>query len=100
MRSRPRLSAPSERARKPLDVRAHRPWPLPPRPWVMAQRWRDLLFAHWPSILSVCARYIPEGLTLDCRDGTGVGLDHALRAWRACVFGAFRPYPGSPPSPS
>ena len=26
----------------------HRPWPLPTGPWVMAQSWHDLLFAHWP----------------------------------------------------
>ncbi len=26
----------------------HRPWPMPERRWTMAQRWHDLLFAHWP----------------------------------------------------
>src|SRR6266511_1298826 len=26
---------------------AHRPWPLPDGPWVQAQTWEDLLFAHW-----------------------------------------------------
>ena len=30
------------------DLLKHRPWPLPAGPWVMAQRWHDLLFAHWP----------------------------------------------------
>ena len=25
-----------------------RPWPLPQRPWVMAMRWHDLMFMHWP----------------------------------------------------
>lgn len=30
-----------------LLATAHRPYPLPRRPWVMTQRWHDLLFAHW-----------------------------------------------------
>lgn len=55
--------------RKPLDFRAHRPWPLPLRPWVMAQRWRDLLFAHWPVDPECLRPLIPEGLTLDCHTG-------------------------------
>lgn len=31
-----------------LKQTAHRPYPLPPGPWIMSQTWRDLLFAHWP----------------------------------------------------
>src|SRR5438445_687452 len=31
-----------------LQSISHRPWPLPSGPWVMAQRWHHLLFAHWP----------------------------------------------------
>jgi uncharacterized protein len=30
------------------DQIAHRPWPLPRRPWVLFMRWHDLLFLHWP----------------------------------------------------
>ncbi|MDQ3936171.1 MAG: DUF2071 domain-containing protein [Actinomycetota bacterium] len=30
-----------------MAVTGHRPWPPPDRPWVMAQSWHDLLFAHW-----------------------------------------------------
>jgi hypothetical protein len=30
-----------------LQTTAHRPYSLPDRPWVMTQRWHDLLFAHW-----------------------------------------------------
>jgi uncharacterized protein YqjF (DUF2071 family) len=26
---------------------AHRPWPMPEGPWIMAMRWDNLLFAHW-----------------------------------------------------
>ena len=51
-----------------MDFRAHRPWPLPARPWIMAQRWHDLLFAHWPVDPERLRPMIPEGLTLDCRD--------------------------------
>jgi uncharacterized protein YqjF (DUF2071 family) len=36
----------------------------------MAQRWDDLLFAHWPVDPEQLRPMIPEGLTLDCRDGT------------------------------
>src|SRR6266849_3694594 len=31
-----------------LQETAHRPWPMPDGPWVMAQSWHDLLFAHLP----------------------------------------------------
>ena len=31
-----------------LDEGSHRPWPLPEGPWVMAQTWHEVLFAHWP----------------------------------------------------
>jgi uncharacterized protein len=54
---------------QPMDFWAHRPWPLPARPWVMAQRWRDLLFAHWPVDPEQLRSRIPEGVTLDSRDG-------------------------------
>jgi uncharacterized protein YqjF (DUF2071 family) len=30
-----------------LHATAHRPYALPERPWIMTQRWHDLLFAHW-----------------------------------------------------
>jgi uncharacterized protein YqjF (DUF2071 family) len=40
------LSAPGRQAAS-LDETAHRPWPLPDRPWIMGQTWELLLFAHW-----------------------------------------------------
>jgi uncharacterized protein YqjF (DUF2071 family) len=49
---------------------AHRPWPLPARPWVVAQRWTDLVFAHWPIDLDRLAPHIPDGLTLDRYEDT------------------------------
>ena len=47
----------------------HRPWPLPSRPWVMAQVWHDLLFAHWPIPAAEMAALLPPGLTLDTWEG-------------------------------
>jgi uncharacterized protein YqjF (DUF2071 family) len=35
----------------------------------MAQRWNDLLFAHWPIPLGVMARLLPAGLEVDTFDG-------------------------------
>jgi hypothetical protein len=36
----------------------------------MAQRWRDLLFAHWPVDPEYLRPLIPVGLSLDCQRGT------------------------------
>jgi uncharacterized protein len=47
----------------------HRPWPLPGGPWVMAQRWHDLLFAHWPVPVAAVRALIPAGLEIDTFDG-------------------------------
>lgn len=54
-----------------LAETAHRPWSLPkhpagvPRPWVMAQSWSQLLFAHWRVELDVLRKLIPAGLEID-----------------------------------
>jgi uncharacterized protein YqjF (DUF2071 family) len=37
----------------------------------MAQRWRDLLFAHWPVAAAVLRPLVPANLELDLRDGEG-----------------------------
>ena len=50
---------------------SHRPWPLPPGPWVMVQRWHDLLFAHWPVARDALRPLIPDSLEIDTFDGTG-----------------------------
>jgi uncharacterized protein YqjF (DUF2071 family) len=47
----------------------HRPWPLPAGPWVMTQRWLDLLFAHWPVPVATMRSLIPPQLDLDTFDG-------------------------------
>ena len=52
-----------------LNVTAHRPWPLPESPWVMAQTWRDVLFAHWRVSPEALRPHVPEGLEIEERDG-------------------------------
>lgn len=52
-----------------LEQTAHRPWPLPTGPWIMAQSWHDLLFAHWPIPIEVMRALIPPQLALDTYDG-------------------------------
>src|SRR6266436_2899180 len=47
----------------------HRPWALPSAPWIMAQSWHDLLFAHWPVDAAMLRSHIPAGLAIDTFDG-------------------------------
>lgn len=47
----------------------HRPWALPAAPWIMAQNWHDLLFAHWPVPVAAMRRLVPPELELDCFEG-------------------------------
>lgn len=53
----------------PTRFVAHRPWPLPRGPGVMAQSWHDLLFAHWPVPAAALAPLIPAFLPLDTWEG-------------------------------
>ena len=48
---------------------SHRPWPLPPGPWIMQQTWNDLLFAHWPVPADQLRLLLPSELELDTYDG-------------------------------
>jgi uncharacterized protein YqjF (DUF2071 family) len=52
-----------------LSAVSHRPYPLPAGRWRMAQRWNDLLFAHWPIPVDEMARLLPAGLEVDTFDG-------------------------------
>jgi uncharacterized protein YqjF (DUF2071 family) len=47
--------------------------------WLLAQRWSDLLFAHWPVDAKALARHLPAGVEPDLHEG---------QAWVAIV--AFR----------
>ena len=53
-----------------LDQTAHRPWPLPERPWVMTQSWHDLLFAHWRVDERVLRPLVPPAFDVDRFDGS------------------------------
>jgi len=48
----------------------HRPWPLPPGPWVTRQTWHDVLFAHWPIAASALRSLVPPAVEVDEFDGT------------------------------
>src|SRR5689334_17559552 len=52
----------------PLREVDHRPWPIPKRPWIMVQVWRDLLFAHWSFPPAVIRPLVPGELALDTFD--------------------------------
>lgn len=41
----------------------------PSGPWIMLQRWHDLLFAHWPLSPEALRPLLPAGLPLDTYDG-------------------------------
>src|SRR5919199_907591 len=53
-----------------LRAREHRPWPVPERPWLMAQTWRDLLFAHWRVDPDELRPVVPRELPIDTFDGS------------------------------
>lgn len=63
------MSAARPSPREILAHAAHRPWPLPARPWVMRQTWSELLFAHWPVAPEAVARLLPAPLRLDTYEG-------------------------------
>jgi hypothetical protein len=49
---------------------SHRPWQLPAGKWALAQRWNDLLFAHWPVPARSIAALLPPGLEPDTFHGS------------------------------
>ncbi len=51
-----------------LFATAHRPWPPPMAPWIMTQRWNDLLFLHYSLAPEIVRALVPEVLTLDTYD--------------------------------
>jgi uncharacterized protein YqjF (DUF2071 family) len=60
-----------------LEETAHRPWPLPVRPWVMTQTWHALLFAHWRFDPAALRARVPDAFDLDVFDGTAwIGVVH------------------------
>src|SRR5437763_8534241 len=70
-----------------LQTTAHRPYPLPRGPWIMTQRWHDLLFIHLPLEPDALLPLVPPQLELDTFDGQAwVGIipfwvSHASLRW-------------------
>src|SRR5579863_4354396 len=48
-----------------LFATAHRAWPPPMAPWIMTQRWNDLLFLHYALDPEIVRARVPQALTLD-----------------------------------
>ena len=54
-----------------LRETGHRPWPVPDdHPWVMAQSWHDLLFAHWRVPAAALRPVVPPAIPIDEFDGS------------------------------
>lgn len=54
---------------------AQRPWSLPSGPWMMKQRWHEVLFAHWYFPPDALRRLVPPQLQFDTFDGKAwIGL--------------------------
>jgi uncharacterized protein YqjF (DUF2071 family) len=64
------LTAPVRQA-STLEETAHRPWPVPDRPWVMGQTWDDLLFVHYRVPAETLRPLVPDGLEVDQHSGSG-----------------------------
>lgn len=48
----------------------HRPWPLPRGPWLIAQTWEHVVFAHWRVPAAVLRPHLPPGLEVEEHDGS------------------------------
>jgi hypothetical protein len=80
-----------------LPDAAHRPWPLPRRPWVLAMQWHDLLFMYWlvpPVVLHALIPSALEPVTFEAAGATyiytgevvrGPGAFFCERAARRCL---------------
>ncbi|MFC3038677.1 YqjF family protein [Virgibacillus xinjiangensis] len=55
--------------KKILQETGHRDSPLPAGPWMMTQKWDDLLFLHLPASPETIRRYVPDQMELDTYDG-------------------------------
>ena len=53
-----------------MNQAAHRPYPMPAQPWIQAQTWDNLLFAHWPIAPDVMRQIVPASLAIDTFEGS------------------------------
>lgn len=81
-----------------LAETAHRTAPMPSSPWIMLQKWHDLLFAHWALPPEQVRPLVPPQLELDVRDGQAwVGV---IPFWMSGIRArGFPPVPGLNSSP-
>jgi uncharacterized protein YqjF (DUF2071 family) len=63
------VNAPGRQAAT-LDDVAHRPWPVPERPWTMGQTWDELLFAHWRVPLDSLVPLVSTKVQIEQHDGS------------------------------
>ena len=76
-----------------LQQTAHRTAPMPTAPWIMVQKWHDLLFAHWAVPVNKLRALVPRELELDLRDGKAYVA--VAPFWMSGIRGR-----GMPPLPS
>ncbi|MEM7163728.1 MAG: DUF2071 domain-containing protein, partial [Bacteroidota bacterium] len=62
-----------------LEIKNHRPWPLPQAKWKFYQEWKDTVFLHWNVSAEKLRRWVPTELEIDLIEG---------KAWVSLV--AFR----------
>jgi uncharacterized protein len=65
----PLVAKDARRQRDSLEETAHRPWPVPEVPWMLAQTWHDLMFAHWQVEPTSLRRVVPREFPLDMFEG-------------------------------
>jgi uncharacterized protein YqjF (DUF2071 family) len=58
------------RQSRSLEHLEHRPWPIHPGRWTMAQTWEDLLFAHWRVPVERVREHVPAELEIGEHDGS------------------------------
>src|SRR5215510_5989399 len=68
---------------------AHRPIPMPSGPWIMRQKWHDLLFAHWAIAPQKLRPLVPRELELDLYEGDAYVA--VAPFWMSGIRGRFAP---------
>jgi len=52
-----------------LQIKAHRPWDIPKKPWQFYQEWNKAIFLHWEVELSDLEKLVPKEIEIDLFDG-------------------------------
>jgi len=67
-----------------LERNAHRADPLPSGEWATFQKWRNLLFAHWPIPAEAIRARVPEPLEIELFEGDAYISLVAMQMARIC----------------